>query len=368
MKEIAYVRATSIYDDSRATKEILALVEAGYKVVVLAWDRTGVGANKCKELFVVKNVEFRFYKKKLPNGIGLKNIPKLLLWFRWVTETLMALEHVDAVHACNLDSGIAAYKFCKKENIPLIYDIYDYYVDSHSIPSLAVSIVEIKEIEIINFAKVTIICTEERTEQISKATPQNVVVIHNSPDIDEAFECSIESDYVYCGAFGRRRLLDEILNGYNYNSDLNFVFAGYGEFSSKVKEMAEDYDNFYFLGQLTYSDVIKIEAKSMALAAIYEPTVRNHRLCAPNKFYEAMALSKPLIVCKGTGIDKIVEDNGLGIVIDYDADQFYSAIRALKSDQNKCFEMGNRARKLYEQKYRWTIMKNRLLEAYRGIL
>ncbi|HHU72431.1 MAG TPA: hypothetical protein GXZ21_10445, partial [Clostridiales bacterium] len=41
MKIIAYIRSSNIYDDSRATKEITALLDEGYKVVVLGWNRDG---------------------------------------------------------------------------------------------------------------------------------------------------------------------------------------------------------------------------------------------------------------------------------------------------------------------------------------
>lgn len=80
-----------------------------------------------------------------------------------------------------------------------------------------------------------------------------------------------------------------------------------------------------------------------------------------------MALGKPVIVCKGTGIDKIVEENNIGIVIDYDAAQLYSAVRKLASNSHLCEEMGVRARKLYEDKYHWEIMSKRLLDIYKNL-
>ena len=106
------------------------------------------------------------------------------------------------------------------------------------------------------------------------------------------------------------------------------------------------------------------ESKSICLSAIYEPTIRNHRLCAPNKFYEALALGKPIIVCKGTGIDKVVEENNIGKVIDYDVHQFYNAVRMFKDNPELCAQMGKRARKLYEEKFSWSIMERLLLETY----
>jgi glycosyltransferase involved in cell wall biosynthesis len=113
-----------------------------------------------------------------------------------------------------------------------------------------------------------------------------------------------------------------------------------------------------------YAEVLKVEQQSRVLSAIYEPITRNHRLCAPNKFYEALALGKPLIVCKGTGIDKIVEENNIGCVIEYNVQEFYRVLRELKGNPSLCKGMGERARKLYEEKYKWSIMQEKLLNCY----
>lgn len=141
----------------------------------------------------------------------------------------------------------------------------------------------------------------------------------------------------------------------------------YGTYSKFAEELAEQHENFAFLGTLPYSRVLQTAARSRVLSAIYEPTIRNHRLCAPNKFYEALALGKPVIVCRGTGIDKIVEQNNIGAVIDYDASQFYDAVRTLAEDEQLRKEMGVRARTLYEEKYKWSIMKGILLRAYEDL-
>ena len=74
-----------------------------------------------------------------------------------------------------------------------------------------------------------------------------------------------------------------------------------------------------------------------------------------------------MIVCRGTGIDQIVEDHRIGVVIDYNVNQFYQAVSDLARNRDTCDEMGKRARKLYEDQYRWSIMKDRLLDLYKDL-
>ena len=368
MKTVAYIRASGIYNDSRATKEITDLANAGFHLVVLGWDRDGKAAQECNSIFSdQKGIVFHFFNLHAPNGIGLKGIDKLLRWFVWIYKRLKNEKQLDAVHACDLDTGLITYAFCKRHKIPLVYDIYDYYIDCHSVPHSIQTIIENAEIRVINHSQVTIICTEERIEQISKASPKKVIVIHNSPDVPSLPETGNIYDFAYCGTLIDERLINNIFKHYPANDDLKFCFAGYGKNENQAINISKQCDNFTFLGIIPYGQVLEVESKSICLSAIYDPSYRNHRLCAPNKFYEAMALGKPIIVCKGTGIDRIVESKKIGVVINYNASEFYDAVRYLIGNPEACKEMGENGRNLYESEYRWEVMKGRLLEAYNAV-
>ncbi len=367
--KIAYLRSTSIFDDSRATKEITAFLDAGYQVLVLGWNRVGdLTREKCKEVFQAysNNVIFNFYCES-PGKSTISKMISRLKWSQWIENTLMQDNDIDIIHACDFDTAHSAMKVAQKKRIPYVYDIYDYYIDAHRIPRTIRFFVEKKDINIINNSDATIICTEERMEQIQKATPKRVVVIHNSPDISEVNTDSIEYDYVYCGTLGNKRLIKEIANDYYKHSDLKFVFAGSGANSSLLRCYDEQYQNFQYLGSVSYKTVLEIEAKSKIISAIYDPSYRNHKLCAPNKFYEAMGLGKPVIVCRGTGIDKVVEKLGIGMVIDYNSEDFYNAVEYLTTHQKEAEEMGMRAKTLFLEKYEWNKMRALLLRLYSDI-
>lgn len=368
-KKVIFVRSSGIFDDSRSTKELKIIASKVSQVIVLAWDRYGEAQSKNEELFSdYQNIAFTYYEKRVPTGIGLKNSFKLFGWLFWVKRMISKIKP-DLVHFCDLDSCFFAVKMCVREKIHYIYDIFDYYTDSHSVPCLLENIIEKREIYAINNAVSTIICTEERKAQISKARPKKIVVIHNSPSLIELQNDNkrISYDYVYCGSLDEMRLISEILDRYPLHSDLKVLFAGYGPFSKKCEELSLKYSNFIFKKRIPYRDVLKYESESICLSAIYEPTIRNHRLCAPNKFYESLCLGKPVVVCKGTGIDKIVEKYGIGFAIDYNADEFYRAIELIKKSNNE--ETSSQAIRVFNENYNWdTIMKPRLLRLYEEAL
>ena len=116
-----------------------------------------------------------------------------------------------------------------------------------------------------------------------------MLVIHNSPDVP-AMKVQEESyDYVYCGSLCDGRLIKEIIEQYSNHSGLEFAFAGNDKYQCDISKIADEYANFTYFGTIPYAKVLEIESKAKVLSAIYEPTIRNHRLCAPNKFYEAIA-------------------------------------------------------------------------------
>lgn len=370
MKTVILIRVTPIYNDSRAMKEILSLARHGYHVIVLGWDRNGQGLEQCKKIFD-KNIEFYFYSTLLKN-IGFKHIDKLLKWFMWVNQRLNELTCYPGkyvIHACDLDAGIPVYWFLKqhgRESIKLVYDIFDYYVDSHHIPALFKKYVENMEISVINNSDLTIICNEARKKQIRKSQPRRLLVIHNAPDLRNIIlpDENNRYDYAYCGSLASVRLLEETFRAYEQNQDIHMVVAGYGIYDKLAETLAKKYPNFEYKNSLSYPDVLKTEADAKVLSAIYDPSVTNHKYAAPNKFYESLALGKPMIVCQGTGIDKIVEENGLGLVIPYDVEAFYTAIRKLLANSQLRNEMGERAKTLFIEKYNWKKMEQILLDAY----
>lgn len=367
MKNVVFIRSSAIYNDSRATKEIISLEKMGYTVYVIGWDRKGGAIEECENIFKNKNIVLNFYNEIVGTSIGLRNINKLFSFICFVKRNLEIMnDKINAVHACDLDAGIGAYQYCKKNKKPLVYDIYDYYIDSHNIPLILRKLIEFIEIKIINFSYYTVICTEQRIEQINKSKPNNVLVIHNSPDLDCQDDILEEYDYAYCGMLNDLRLIEEILLEYKNHQNLKFCFVGSGKYEELLKNMSIQFQNFTYFESLPYDQVLEIERKSKVLSAIYNPSIRNHQLCAPNKFYEALALKKPIIVCKGTGIDKIVSKYDLGELIDYDVDQFYTKLKDLiQNDERKSH--GEIGRKLYESDYRWTIMEKRLIDVYTEI-
>ena len=360
-KNILYLRSTSIINDSRASKEI-DFYKKDYNVSAIGWNRQQL------EIKDEKNVRYIMYNKKSQYGLGMRNIFKLMFFELWINRiTKKHIKNCEIVHACDFDTAYISNRLARKYKKIFIYDIYDYYIDCHNLGPLN-KIVEKLDVKTINRADIVLICTEKRIEQINKANPKKVVVIHNSPQINIKPKNNYKEDKVkicYVGILQEDRLLSEIGDIIKENKKLELHIGGFGLYEDKFKKLAEENDNIFFYGSMKYEDVLKLENECDILFATYSPKIKNHKYSAPNKVYEAMALGKPIIVCNDTGIDELVKRLKIGKLINYDAKEFEKAVSNISID--KYNEMSQNGIKNYIKEYSWEMMTEKLKKEIENI-
>ena len=350
-QKIVIVRSTFPNSDSRLLKTVYFLKRSGYEPIVLAWDRDGKAEGQ--EHFKSFDVDFKciLFNCHTPHGRGIKNFFNILKFQRWVISQLKSMKDIFAVHACDLDCGYPANKFCKKRKINYVYDIYDLYSASRRMPSLLKSFFNNLEKKVIDDSFSTIVCTEERKEQISFSKQKNIVVVYNSPRIQSLEECKIVAPkkvlkICYIGVLTEDRLLKEILELVSDNDFLRLEIGGFGPLKDIVQNYSVKFSNIKYLGELPYSEVLCVESKSDALFAVYDPSIEGNKMSAPNKFYEALALGKPIIVCKGTGIDATVGKLNVGLSCEYTKESFLDACKQLLNNDTYLM-LSENARKAY---------------------
>lgn len=369
--KIYYIRSTSIINDSRASKEITSLINGGYNVVAVGWDRDG----RIKDY---KNVEINglpvnteFFKFKAGYGESIVNVLGLCLFQFWLLCKLIKdNKKYKYIHACDFDCGFMSMIVCGIFGKKLVYDMYDYYSDSRPMGPTAEKIINRLENAVINSAYASIICGEWRTVQIAAAKPKQLFVIHNTPEISGVQHKNMlksntdKVKIVYAGILQDHRLILEILDEIKKHNEYELHIAGFGKYEQDIATAAQENGNIFFYGSLPYGDVLSLESECDILFATYDPAVRNHKYSAPNKVYEAMALGKPIIVCKDTGIDSLVTENNTGCAIEYDAKAFIEGVKQLVSDGENLEKIKFNTQKLYSEQYNWKTMEQKLLEIY----
>lgn len=369
---ILFIRSNSVDPDSRVEKEVNALQKKGHKVEVLAWDRSSNHPLRTETL-ILPNGEALVHRIGIKSiyGAGFKkNLFPLLKFQMFIKKYLKKnIIKYDCIHACDFDTAYTSFKISKRKKTKFTYDIFDYYVDSFNVPSILKKYIEKKDKNIINNADCTILCTEQRIEQINSCRPKKMLIIHNSPSLDinidsNLYKLNKKIKIAYVGILNNGRLLEEMLRFVANNEEFELHIGGFGLLEDSVKEYSEKFNNIFYYGKLSYDKTLALESACDLLTAIYDPSIRNHVYAAPNKFYESLMLGKPVIMVRGTGMSNVVFENNIGAVIDYSYEGFSQGVATLVENRKMWGKMSEISRKLYNECYSWEKMEERLVDYY----
>ena len=377
MKRVILLRSNPVDPDPPVEKAALALLNAGYYVRIIGWDRDAdYGLKKGVVQLSGYQVEvIRFgIKAQFSGGIKKNLLPLCSFLMRLRSWLIKNQTTYDIIHAFDFDTGFVASRCAKKFNKKFVYHILDYYVASHGLRKTVLEkpILELEN-SVINCADGTIICTEKRKEQIAGSSPKRLAVIHNTPAAAQLKQCESKTaqtgriKIVYVGILEPSRLLKDIVAVVSDNKSVEFHVGGFGTLEAFFQDMANKFENIYYYGRLSYDQTLSLENECDIMLAIYDPTIDNHRFAAPNKFYESLMLGKPVIMVRGTGMSEIVEETAIGELIEYSGEGFADGVNRLIARKDEWHTIGYRMKEIYQNQYCWDEMERRLVSMYTEI-
>lgn len=365
----------SHFPNVRMEKEAKALASHGYTVTVIGWERWGAYPSLGgKSSYGVKKLRLSVP----PNS--LKVALYLPIWWLFAIVRLL-MSRWDVVHAVDFDSYAPALVVAKMKRKPIVYDIADFYADTIGfpiLPGLSRRIIAAIDRTLMKSAAVIILPNESMIQQIGlDTTKKSAVIIYNSPDPDiltgivgkrpETKDFAI----FYGGGIGTGRGIVEMCLAVRDLPGVQLVITGPCSpgFEAELRGICENIANVKL--QLTfvpYREIITQTIDADLLFAIYDPSDHNVRYASPNKLFEAMMCTKPIIVSDGTYMANVVRDEKCGLVVSYgDIPALEEAITKLKNNPELCQSLGRNGRRAYENRYSWPIMEQRLLDIYQHI-
>uniref|UniRef100_A0A7C3MKX3 Glycosyltransferase n=1 Tax=Dictyoglomus thermophilum TaxID=14 RepID=A0A7C3MKX3_DICTH len=370
---IVIIRSNQVNPDPRVEKLAEILVKKGNRVVVLAWNRNEFYLPS-EQIVNLDNFFYKIIRVRIPGeyGKGLSNLFPILKWQMFLFLWLVKNKNIyNIIHACDFDTIIPSIivKLLFKKKV--IYDIFDYYTDSFKIPFFLRPIIRFLDKIAMKISDKIILCDEIRLKQISFYDLKKIEIVQNIPkdllfyfkgNPNYLFRKNCNLTLAYVGILQEGRFIKEMIEIFKKHLEWNLIIGGFGPLESEI--IRNTRENIIFLGRLSYIDALRVYYESDAIFAIYDPSVPNHKFSSPNKLFEAMMLSKPIIVAKGTGIDKLVMEEKIGLIVDYgNIKDTEDAIRKL---EDKLFRdsLGLRGRKLYERKYNWQFAEKKVINIY----
>ncbi len=366
---ILFLRSNPISPDPRVEKEARSLVKARFTVKALGWDRTGkLSTSEDRGDFSILRLPIR-----AKYGSGLLNFPAL---FRWQLGLLWFLlknrKDYEIIHACDFDTILPAllskFFFGKK----VIYDIFDFYADHlRKTPHFIKKIIRSIDFWAIKNADGVIIVDDSRRDQIRGSKPKELIVVYNSPEdyfqnLQKFSEVKgVKLTIAYIGLLQVERGIFDIIDILKKHPSWCLELAGFGGDEAEILKSIQKVDNITWHGRIDYLKAMQISSNADVLFATYDPSIPNHRYSSPNKVFEAMMLGKPIIVAQNTNMDVIIKNANCGIIINYgNKQELEEALLLLEENSSFRKELGDNARRAYEDIYSWENMENRLIHFY----
>ncbi len=367
------IRSNPVAPDPRVERAANALGRRGLDVEVLAWDRTG----NHSRLDDRENYHIRRIRMRAP--YGNPTLIFLLPFWNLLELAYLLRSKFDLIHACDLDTLIPAVVVSKIRRGRLIYECFDFYSDClpRRVPGLLRRLFAGLEIALAHEADLVILVDAVRARQFRDELT-NTVVISNSPsDVASPIACDSVSEegraanrsivVFYAGVLDRSRGFDQIIRATEREVGVSVVIAGFGKDEQGLTTLFSSARNVEFLGKISHEDVVRRSMQSDVLIALYDPSIPNHRYACPNKLFEAMMCSKPIIVSDSTLMADIVRRENCGVVVPYgDVRRLRDSILQLREDRDLRLTLGRNGREAYLKKYSWNVMESRLIEAYRS--
>ena len=375
VRQVLLCRSNPIAPDPRVEKAAHVLARAGYAVRVLGWDRTG--AHPKKE--ILNEIECERLRINAAFGTGMGNFIPLLRW-QWGCALWMIKnrKEFDVIHACDFDTVLPSLlcKFIYAKRV--VYDIFDFYADHlRATPAWIKYLIKVIDRWVLRKVDGVILTDEVRLEQVGDLSTTPWTIIYNKPrDQTQALEKQehpqTSADYslrlVYVGLLQLERGILDVLSILRDHPNWHLDLAGFGGDEKIILTKSRHLPNIHWHGRIPYNQALALTCAADVVLALYDPDLPNHTFASPNKLYEAMMLSKPVIVARDTHIDEIVEQEDCGIVVPY-GDQYSleQALAQLDADPALRQKLGTSARRAYERRYNWETMETRLLKLYSDI-
>ena len=346
---IALLRSTDGNPDSRFEKYVNFLDSESIQYLTICWDRLGQKKESHNQLY---------YKKKSSYGLKYGNV-KSLIGFNWFIfkSLLRRRKEYKVIHAADFDTIIPAVWMKILFRKKIIYDIYDWYIDSRGLfKSKLRYIIKFLEFVNIKLSDMVIICEPEREKQI-EFKAKNLRILPNIPNFNEEITSENNSSekitVAYVGILSSDRGLENLVNLARHNLDVNIKIGGFGPLEHTIREASMRLKNLHFYGKLDYKNALKLMGEADIIYAVYERSNPNHILAAPNKYYEGLYLGKPLITTIGTIVGTKVMKFNTGYAINEKYESLESLLKSINRDELKTISAN--AKKLWNDKYKFYV-------------
>jgi glycosyltransferase involved in cell wall biosynthesis len=257
----------------------------------------------------------------------------------------------------------------------LVYDAHELETETFGLSGLRQGIARHVERISIKYADLVIVVSDGICDWYhNKYGLSNIVTVQNCPEFQVLPRVPLlhrelgipegSKIVIYQGELIRGRGIEGLLISFAEFKDDQYVLVlmGYGELEPLIKDYAHSHGNIYFRQAVAPSAVLRYTASAdVGIAYIHNSSLNDH-YCLPNKLFEYIMASLPVLVNDVPEMRRVVTENKIGIVLNELTPQ--SLRNAL--DELECMENGGLNENLKQAaiKYSWEEQERVMINAY----
>ena len=344
-----YMILTNGFDpDVRVYKEAKYLVEKGFKVEIICWDRKCEYENNTEENMNGIDIK-RFHIHSIP-GSGMKQIFPFIKFIRYVRKYLQRKQYT-FLHCHDFDGVIVGMFTKQKKRKKIIFDMHEIYKNySYAKNGVFEKIFN----KIIRKCNYIIYVNNEQIENIKDLEENKKVFLPNYPEKrlyypinkNKSEKCRVN----YVGSLRDYESLDTLAKLGINDDNIEVGLYGMGVYYDKLNEK---YENTKVKLYGKYNGILdsgEIYRNTDILYCCYNPNIENWKNAYPVKLYESIITLTPIIVSEGTLAGEFVKKYKIGKTVHYNnSASISSAIDELKNNYNNYVENV----KIISQNYKW---------------
>lgn len=318
MAKIIMILTNRFDPDVRVLKEARYLVQRGHQVTILCWDRN-IDYPDLENQWIdgVHIKRFYYYSQY---GTGMKQL-KSFLRFRAACKRYLKGKSYDAVHCHDLDGMIIGAPLIH-QGIKAVFDMHEIY-EINAGSSFYRKLVRLLVLHYQNKADAIIYVNDLQKELANEKNFPKFHYLPNYPSLEdyEGAKARIrkEGDTLNVGYIGSVRQEEELKNLILAGEELDnleIFIHGAGTSYPALKEFSKDRPKVHVTGLYHYKESVRLYNGLDLLYILYPKSVLQYKKTYPIKFFESILTLTPMIVGRGTVLEKIVKEKEIGFAVD----------------------------------------------------
>lgn len=361
--------------DIRIDKQIKSLINSGNDVAILARN-----TRHEKNFEIIDNVKIHRINNFSTNEYfdNVLSTPFFLnpMWIIKMYK-IFKLEKPDLIIIRDIPLAISAIKIAKALKIKTILDIAEHYPalikESKYINNIFLrflfknlDLYKYIEKEAVRICDSLLVVVEEQKERLlseNKIETNKISIVSNTPWLTNLYKTASQKNLnklkiVYTGCIdGKFRDLKTIIEACKYlsSADIEFNIVGSGVLLDELKVMVDKYNltNVIFHGWMEHSKILEfLNTQDIGIVPHNDSDVIQYTI--PNKIFDYMAYSLPIIVSSARPLKRIVEETACGYV--YEAcnpKSLAECINYILQNKSELYQKAQNGYNAIKNKYNW---------------